>query len=564
MASPIGAARVICEAMPSPAESNDNLRPPPRWLRWVRWFTWKRVRRFLIVSTVLLAAGYWIENVRGRRAFQKCLDRYAEAGISLDPQDYLAAEPPPEENFGATPLLDGIAADDWLNQPGVSREIRKRRRLSFPNYQTNERSSISGVTYYRGDQNPRRKLPDGSWTSQRPPDAPVPATRAIDWYVCSVAMERMNGTASATSPVQTVYATLDSERDVFDELVDNSLRKSAVFTPAPALRSKRRMQDRRPWLDSLCSLLRLRSSAAATLKNPNEAASLTRVIWRIREALMAEPGGIFRSIEAANLWIACAEDVVRSGAATDAVLTELLNHPEQHWNAEEEWLHALCASSAAGAAFWEETAKEASWSITGDLQGAFKYRYFDLTREALWMPKGWLLQNGAEDLRSFIEFRLLPLRDGGLAALPAATAAWDAEWSGEGRSWWWSAHPYTYFLRFFAGGKDTTLLLPTHAICRIRLTILALGMERYRLAHGRYPADPAALVPQFLPALPPDMDRAPLRCVTRPDGSGAVLYSIGWNLTDDWHGVIPDGKGEPHYSEADWALTLPLPPLNPP
>ena len=38
----------------------------------------------------------------------------------------------------------------------------------------------------------------------------------------------------------------------------------------------------------------------------------------------------------------------------------------------------------------------------------------------------------------------------------------------------------------------------------------------------------------------------------------------GWNLTDDWHGAIPDGKGEPHYSEADWTLTLPLPPLNPP
>jgi hypothetical protein len=547
--------------MPSPAESNDKLRPPPRWLRWVRWFTWKRVRRILIVSTVLLAAGYWIENVRGRRAFQSVLDSYAVAGVDLDPRSYLAAEPPPEENFGATPLLDGIAVEDGAGHPGEALAIQKRRRLAIRRLQTGESNSVVGLSY-RDIYGPPRKRPGGRWSAQRPEGVPVPAPRAIDWYHCCVEFGHKKGAANLPSHVQFVYDALNSELALFDELVAASTRKWAVFTPAP--QSLPKAQDRRPGTEELYNLLRVRASAAATLRKTGEAAALTRVIWRIREAHMAEPGGMWSNLIVVNQWIACAEDVVRSRAATDADLVQLLEFPVHHWQPEEEWRRSLYARSANVASSWQEIVEEAGWSVTGDLQGAFRVRFNNNTRAALLVPRGWLAQNGAAYLRSLLTHRVLPLRNGGLAALPAADAAWDEAWFSADRPWWWWHHPYRYFLPSWSGAEEFSLLLPTHAICRIRLTILALGMERYRLAHGRYPEDPAALVPQFLPALPPDMDHAPLRCVIRPDGSGAVLYSIGWNLTDDWHGVIPGGKGEPHYSEADWTLTLPLPPLNPP
>ncbi len=90
-------------------------------------------------------------------------------------------------------------------------------------------------------------------------------------------------------------------------------------------------------------------------------------------------------------------------------------------------------------------------------------------------------------------------------------------------------------------------------------------MERYRLKHGRYPADVSALVPNCIAVIPPDIDGAPLRIATSPDGATSVLYSIGWNLTDDWHGVIPASyKEEDDWQNADWPLSLPLPPLPPP
>ena len=100
---------------------------------------------------------------------------------------------------------------------------------------------------------------------------------------------------------------------------------------------------------------------------------------------------------------------------------------------------------------------------------------------------------------------------------------------------------------------------------QVRLTLLAIAMERYRLKHSRYPTDSAALVPDCIAAVPPDIDGAPLRIVTSADGATSVLYSIGWNLTDDWHGVIPATyKDEEDWGNADWPLSLPLPPLPPP
>ncbi len=61
------------------------------------------------------------------------------------------------------------------------------------------------------------------------------------------------------------------------------------------------------------------------------------------------------------------------------------------------------------------------------------------------------------------------------------------------------------------------------------------------------------------------MDGNPLRITTSQDGAKSVLYSIGWNLTDDWHGVIPATyKEEEDYENADWLLSLPFPPLPPP
>ncbi len=62
---------------------------------------------------------------------------------------------------------------------------------------------------------------------------------------------------------------------------------------------------------------------------------------------------------------------------------------------------------------------------------------------------------------------------------------------------------------------------------------VACALERYRLADGQLPEKLEALVPRYLAKIPNDViDGQPLRYRLESDGN-YVIYSIGWNQTDD-------------------------------
>jgi hypothetical protein len=71
-----------------------------------------------------------------------------------------------------------------------------------------------------------------------------------------------------------------------------------------------------------------------------------------------------------------------------------------------------------------------------------------------------------------------------------------------------------------------------------RILITAIALERYRGKHGSYPGSLAQLVPEFLPAVPPDfMDGQPLGY--RLTGNGHfLLYSVGLDCVDDGGKVL--------------------------
>jgi len=78
---------------------------------------------------------------------------------------------------------------------------------------------------------------------------------------------------------------------------------------------------------------------------------------------------------------------------------------------------------------------------------------------------------------------------------------------------------------------------------------MACALERYRLANRNFPDDLAALAPRFADHLPNDVITGePYKYRNTEDGR-FVLYSVGWNETDD--GGVP---GKPMFSETegDW------------
>jgi hypothetical protein len=82
---------------------------------------------------------------------------------------------------------------------------------------------------------------------------------------------------------------------------------------------------------------------------------------------------------------------------------------------------------------------------------------------------------------------------------------------------------------------------------------IACALERYRLAHGEYPGTLDALAPQFIEKIPHDLiGGQPL--IYRPTADGKfLLYSIGWNETDDGGEPSPPVKVGPiDYTQGDW------------
>jgi hypothetical protein len=81
---------------------------------------------------------------------------------------------------------------------------------------------------------------------------------------------------------------------------------------------------------------------------------------------------------------------------------------------------------------------------------------------------------------------------------------------------------------------------------------IACALERYRLAHGEYPESLDALVPQFIEKLPHDIiGGQPLHY--RREASGKfLLYSVGWNETDDGGEVALKPDGSEDRENGDW------------
>ncbi|HXE42306.1 MAG TPA: hypothetical protein VN516_04710, partial [Candidatus Baltobacteraceae bacterium] len=80
---------------------------------------------------------------------------------------------------------------------------------------------------------------------------------------------------------------------------------------------------------------------------------------------------------------------------------------------------------------------------------------------------------------------------------------------------------------------------------------IACALERYRLAHSQYPETLDALIPQFMEKIPHDIiGGQPLHYRRTTDGK-FLLYSVGWNETDDG-GLDLSPKGGINYTNGDW------------
>jgi hypothetical protein len=91
----------------------------------------------------------------------------------------------------------------------------------------------------------------------------------------------------------------------------------------------------------------------------------------------------------------------------------------------------------------------------------------------------------------------------------------------------------------------------------VDLARVACALERYHLANGEYPETLEVLSPKFIEKLPHDIiNGQPLHYRRTADGQ-FVLYSVGWNETDDGGQVVLTKGGSVDREKGDWVWSYP-------
>jgi hypothetical protein len=156
-------------------------------------------------------------------------------------------------------------------------------------------------------------------------------------------------------------------------------------------------------------------------------------------------------------------------------------------------------------------------------------------------PRGWGYQHVAARLN--LDFSRLACLDPGNQIIFA-----DKVVAASKKAHWLESWAYTFAASLGQAPFERACQNTAHSQTEINQALIACALERFRLAHGEYPENIDALVPQFLDTIPHDIIGGGPLHYHRASQATFVLYSVGWNRRDDG-GV----RGQPlPGTDGDW------------
>ena len=153
-----------------------------------------------------------------------------------------------------------------------------------------------------------------------------------------------------------------------------------------------------------------------------------------------------------------------------------------------------------------------------------KWALWPLVKSAL-IPRGWIYQNMATDAK--LAYQQTEGVD------PTDNTIRPKRFGDVNRELHSIAKPYKFIAAWALPNFTKAWQATAHNQAMVNEAQIACALERYRLEQGAYPGALDALVPQFIEKLPHDIiGGKPLIYRRTADGT-YLLYSIGWNETDD-------------------------------
>lgn len=517
-------------------------------LAWIpplrRLFAWLLQRRFFVLAVLatLIALAYAVENWRGHHAWTQFQRDWEAKGERFTLADLMPPAVPDAENFFMTEpwaavlktSTNSFAGDDEHSAPPVLDafgphgsqsphigDLIRGKRINLNEWQE----------FYRGTNN-SFVAADG---------------RTTNYFPVAYAPQ---------SPAQDVLLALSRNQKTLSQLHTAAQRPHARFPS--------NYQEGASWLPHLAQMkgcvqfLTLHAQAALANGDSNLALQNIQLSFRLGEALNSEPILITYLVEIAmsHIRLLAIWDGLADHRWTDAQLIALdaaLAREDQLQN----YLTGMRGERMFGLQSLDQIERTRDWNSFSDASESSASQTFweavlgnSLFR--LW-PKGWFDQNKLSIAKIHVEFMLRAVDVEQHLAAPAAQRRMEEAISQQFQR----ANLYNIF---------GAMLLPALQRCaekaaRIQaytdLARVACALERHRLAHGQFPEDLAALMPQFIAKLPHDViNGQPLKYRRTDDGS-FILYSVGWNETDDGGSVRLTTGGGVDAKHGDWVWRYP-------
>jgi hypothetical protein len=502
-----------------------------------RWLSsWRNFRRALLSLAgliTLIALAYTIENWRGKRAWEQHKSRWEAAGESFAIAHLAPPPVPDEKNFALTPLLKPVL--DFTHGPegAVWLDTNSLARLR----------NLSAQTPGGGDGTSRLAL--GSL--EKGTLADLEACR--DFYRGNPNYPQPAVSGTAAEDILVALGKFDEEM--------KELREAAATRPYA--RFPIRYDEEPSWgillphlshLIEICALSQLRAIAKLELGQPAEAALELGVGFRLSDALRDEPFLISHLVRLVTLSINL--KTVREGLVRHAWTDEQLAGLETYLAAVDllaEYKLAIRGERAF-----------ATRSLDYMRRNKFKRCAGDLFSDSLpgfqpvsLAPNGWFYQNMLAISQMYQQFTLAAIDPQSRRVFPERSERLDARLESM------PLRPYTLFARLLMSALGKATVKSARMQTHLDAVRLACALERYRLAHGELPGQLDDLAPHFIQRIPNDvMDGKPLRYRLNPDGS-YILYSVGWNQTDEGGAMAWSGRKEPavEITKGDWVWQMP-------
>jgi hypothetical protein len=508
-------------------------------VRSIRWLCcWRNLRRFLFGGAfviTLIALFYAEEDWRGKRAWDKHRREWEAKGEKFGIPALAPPLVPDKMNFALAPLL----------RPALE-FTRTTNRVVWSD--TNAYAHLLGFSaamWAKGEG--RKKLEFGSL--EKGTLADLEGWR--EFYHGNTNYPQTASSGTAASEILVALGKFDADiaglREAAAERPEARFPIEYDYEPASEILL--------PHLSSvkvLCQLLQVRATAELE-RDQNEAAFADlELAFRLSDAIRDEPILIDHLVRIATVGINL--QTIREGLArhawSDAQLTELDKYLASV-NLLAEYKHAMRGERAFLIASLDYIRRQGFRPNANEWFGDDS-----LPSPVLALaPSGWFYQNMLTISQMHEDFTFPAVNENSHRVLPDylkrlddATAALRT-----GRY-----RPYKMFATVFFPALSKAILKSARMQTYVDEARVACALERYRMVNGNHPESLAVLQPGFLDKVPNDvMDGKPLRY--RTTEGGYLLYSVGWNQTDEGGELawMTDKERTLDDTKGDWAWTHP-------